>query len=143
MPIKNVQRIPDSRQHAALSLRSVSRTHTAQEIKAVNKGRSDKESPDSYESGAEQRRPAASSFRTRADGHEKTNHANERWGHHLHVAQPIHTHFYLARMSASYLTDHCSRCSLSVSLSLSPRPTPLPPLQQSLIGNGRKFSLNL
>lgn len=122
MPIKNVQCIPDSRQHAAVSRRSASRTHTAQEIKAVNKGRSDKESPDSYESGAAAA-AAASSFTTRVDGHEKTNHGNERRGHHLHVALPIHTHFYLARMSAAYLTDHC----LCRSLSLSPRPPPLPP----------------
>lgn len=49
---------------------SVSGTHKAQEIKAVNKGPSDKRSPDSYESRAG-RRLAAGSFRTRADGHEK------------------------------------------------------------------------
>lgn len=95
MPIKNVQRIPDSRQHVAVSRCSVSRTHTAQEIKAVNKGGSDKESPDSYESGAGPR-PAASSFTTRADGHEKTNHGNERGGHHLHVALPIHTPTFIS-----------------------------------------------
>lgn len=75
---------------------------------------------------AERRRPAASSFTTRADGHEKTNHGNERRGHHLHVALPIHTHFYLARMFASYLTDHCLRRALS------PRPPPLPPFISSV-----------
>lgn len=89
-----------SRQHTPVSQWSVSRTHTAQEIKAVNKGRSDKESPDSYESRAGLGL-AASSFRTRADGHEKTNHSDEHEGHHLHLALPIHTHFYLCVYSSS------------------------------------------
>lgn len=39
-----------SRQHTPSSRWSVSGTHKAQEIKAVNKGPSDKGSPDSYES---------------------------------------------------------------------------------------------
>lgn len=69
-------------------------THKAQEIKAVNKGSSDKGSPDSYESRAG-RGLAAGSSRTRADGHEKTNHSDEHEGHHLHLALPIHTDFHL------------------------------------------------
>lgn len=70
------------------AVRSVSGTHKAQEIKAVNKGPSDKGSPDSYESRAG-RGLAAGSFRTRADGHEKTNHSDEHEGHHLHLALSI------------------------------------------------------
>lgn len=66
------------------AVRSASGTHKAQEIKAVNKGPSDKGSPDSYESRAG-RGLAAGSFRTRADGHEKTNHSDE------HLALPFHT----------------------------------------------------
>lgn len=62
---------------------SASGTHKAQEIKAVNKGPSDKGSPDSYESRAG-RGLATGSIRTRADGHEKTNHSDEHEGHHLH-----------------------------------------------------------
>lgn len=73
---------------------SVSGTHKAQEIKAVNKGPSDKGSPDSYESRAGLGL-AAGSFRTRADGHEKTNHSDEHEGHHLHLPLPIHTYFHL------------------------------------------------
>lgn len=73
---------------------SASGTHKAQEIKAVNKGPSDKGSPDSYERRAG-RGLAAGSFRTRADGHEKTNHSDEHEGHHLHLALPIHTVFHL------------------------------------------------
>lgn len=73
---------------------SASGTHKAQEIKAVNKGLSDKGSPDSYESRAG-RGLATGSFRTRADGHEKTNHSDEHEGHHLHLALPIHTDFHL------------------------------------------------
>lgn len=79
-----------SRQHTTMSQWSVSGTHKAQEIKAVNKGPSDKGSPDSYESRAGLGL-AAGSFRTRADGHEKTNHSDEHEGHHLHLALPIHT----------------------------------------------------
>ena len=78
---------------------SVSGTHKAQEIKAVNKGPSDKGSPDSYESRAG-RGLAAGSFRTRADGHEKTNHSDEHEGHHLHLALPIHTDFHLFSSSS-------------------------------------------
>lgn len=54
-----------SRQPTPVSQWSVSRTHTAQEIKAVNKGRSDKESPDSYESRAGLGLPPAHSGRVR------------------------------------------------------------------------------
>lgn len=79
---------------------SVSGTHKAQEIKAVNKGLSDKGSPDSYESRAG-RVLSAGSFRTRADGHEKTNHSDEHEGHHLHLALPIHTDLHL--FSSSFL----------------------------------------
>ncbi len=79
---------------------SVSGTHKAQEIKAVNKGPSDKGSPDSYESRAG-RGLAAGSFRTRADGHEKTNHSDEHEGHHLHLALPIHADFHLFSSSSS------------------------------------------
>lgn len=78
---------------------SASGTHKAQEIKAVNKGPSDKGSPDSYESRAG-RELAAGSFRTRADGHEKTNHSDEHEGHHLHLALPIHTDFHLFSSSS-------------------------------------------
>lgn len=67
---------------------SVSGTHKAQEIKAVNKGPTDKGSPDSYESRAG-RGLAAGLFRMRADGHEKTNHSDE------HLALPFHTDFHL------------------------------------------------
>lgn len=74
---------------------SVSGTHKAQEIKAVNKGPSDKGSPDSYESRAGLGL-AAGSFRTRADGHEKTNHSDEHEGHHLHLPVPIHTYFFIS-----------------------------------------------
>lgn len=79
---------------------SVSGTHKAQEIKAVNKGSSDKGSPDSYESRAG-RGLAAGLFRTRADGHEKTNHSDEHEGHHLHLALPIHADFHLFSSSSS------------------------------------------
>lgn len=79
---------------------SASGTHKAQEIKAVNKGPSDKGSPDSYESRAG-RGLATGSIRTRADGHEKTNHSDEHEGHHLHLALPIHTDFHL--LSSAFL----------------------------------------
>lgn len=63
-----------SRHHTPMStvVWGASGAHKAQEIKAVNKGPSDKGSPDSYESEAG-RGLAAGSFRTRADGHEKKN----------------------------------------------------------------------
>lgn len=84
-----------SRQHARVTVVwRVSGTHKAQEIKAVNKGPSDKGSPDSYESSAG-RGLAAGSFRMRADRHEKTNHSDEHEGHHLHLALPIHTNTHL------------------------------------------------
>lgn len=67
---------------------STSGTYKAQEIKAVNKGPTDKGSPDSYESRAG-RGLAAGLFRTRVDGHEKTNHSDE------HLALPFHTDFHL------------------------------------------------
>lgn len=79
---------------------SASGTHKAQEIKAVNKGPSDKGSPDSYESRAG-RGLATGSFRTRADGHEKTNHSDEHEGHHLHLALPIHTDFHLCSSASA------------------------------------------
>lgn len=93
---------------------SVSGTHKAQEIKAVNKGPSDKGSPDSYESRPG-RRLAAGSFRTRADGHEKTNHCDEHEGHHLHLALPIHTDFCLFFFSTN---QHLSPYILLTCLSL-------------------------
>lgn len=65
-----------SRQHTPSSRWSVSGTHKAQEIKAVNKGPSDKGSPDSYES-LESRTLAVGSFRTRADGREKKKKNNK------------------------------------------------------------------
>lgn len=77
-----------SRQHTPSPRWSVSGTHKAQEIKAVNKGPSDKGSPDSYESLVS-RTLAVGSFRTRADGHEKTNHSDEHEGRGLHLALPI------------------------------------------------------
>lgn len=80
------------------AVRSVSGTHKAQEIKAVNKGPSDKGSPDSYESRAG-RGLVAGSFRTRADGHEKTNHSDEHEGHHLHLALSIQTDFHFSSSS--------------------------------------------
>lgn len=92
---------------------SASGTHKAQEIKAVNKGPSDKGSPDSYESRAG-RGLAAGLFRTRADGHEKTNHSDEHEGHHLHLDLPIHTFIFflsLAIMSPLmylFLSSHSS-----------------------------------
>lgn len=79
-----------STQRTPVSLWSASGTHKAQEIKAVNKGPLDKGSPDSYESRAG-RELAAGSLRTRAQGHEKTNHSDEHEGHHLHLALAIHT----------------------------------------------------
>lgn len=82
-----------SRQHTPLSQWSVSGTHKAQEIKAVNKGPSDKGSPDSYES-LESWTLAVSSFRTRADGHEKTNHRDEHEGRGLHLALPISNNLF-------------------------------------------------
>lgn len=86
-------------QHTPMSPRRASGTHKAQEIKAVNKGLSDKGSPDSYESRAG-RELAAGSFRTRAEGHEKTNHSDEHEGHHLHLALPIHTPTHLFSSSS-------------------------------------------
>lgn len=93
-----------SRQRARVTVVwRVSGTHKAQEIKAVNKGPSDKGSPDSYESSAG-RGLAAGSFRTRADGHEKTNHSDEHEGHHLHLALPIHanTHLFFVFVSCYF-----------------------------------------
>lgn len=84
-----------SRQHTPSSRWSVSGTHKAQEIKAVNKGPSDKGSPDSYESLVSWTL-AVSSFRTRADGHEKTNHRDEHKGRGLHLALPISTNLFLS-----------------------------------------------
>lgn len=87
MPIKNLR--AHSRQHTPSSRWSVSGTHKAQEIKAVNKGPSDKGSPDSYES-LESPTLAVGSFRTRADGRGKktTNGSDEHEGRGLHLALP-------------------------------------------------------
>lgn len=111
-----------SRQQTRMSRWSVSGTHKAQEIKAVNKGLSDKESPDSYESRAG-RVLVAGWFRTRADGHEKTNHSDEHEGHHLHLALPIHADFHLFSLLSSsltviYPTSFFSHLSTSIFFSL-------------------------
>lgn len=73
---------------------SVRGTHKAQEIKAVNKGLSDKGSPDSYESRVGLGQAAARSGRVRT-GMTKTNHSDEREGHYLHLLLPIPIDFLL------------------------------------------------
>lgn len=92
------------------------RTHKAQEIKAVNKGPSDKGSPDSYESRAG-RRPATGSFRTRADERHQANYRDEQEGHHLHFLLPIHTDFHIftsVRVAIIHLF-HFFKCIISPS----------------------------
>lgn len=77
-----------SRQHTPSSQWSASGTHKAQEIKAVNKGPSDKGSPDSYESLVS-RTPSRWLIQDACGwaGGKKTNHNEEHEG--LDLALPI------------------------------------------------------